>query len=92
MSEDEARAARARRLREEIERLRGSMDSDEERPAPAPTSPREFTDAAAARAASEAAASEGDEELAPGNVPDPDGEQGSAPLDGPEEGWVRRPE
>lgn len=61
MSEDEARSARARRLREEIERLRSSTGSDEARTAPAPISPREFTDAAAARAASEAVDTEGEE-------------------------------
>jgi len=52
--EDGAAGARARRLREEIARLRRPAGPGEERPIPGPVSPREFTDAAAERQAREA--------------------------------------
>jgi hypothetical protein len=48
--EDDARRARARRLREHIEELRRPAGPGGRATSPAPASPREFTDAAAARA------------------------------------------
>ena len=47
--EEVAGSARARRLREEIARLRRSTGAGDDRTSPRPVSPREFTDAAARR-------------------------------------------
>ncbi len=57
MSEDDEAAAggeRARRLRQEIVRLRRPIGPGEDRSSPRPVSPREFTDTAAGHASCQA--------------------------------------
>ena len=51
--DEKERRARARQLREELERIRRPADPEEDRPSPPARSPREFTDEAASHAASE---------------------------------------
>jgi hypothetical protein len=69
--EDGTGGARARRLREEIARLRRPGGPGEDESSPGPMSPREFTDAAAGRAASEG-------NRPHGSVPEPETEAGDA--------------
>jgi hypothetical protein len=52
--EGDARIARARQLREQIEGLHRPSGAGEGQPLPSPASPRDFTDAAAAREAEHA--------------------------------------
>ena len=78
--EEDAGVMRARRLREQIERLRQSAGPGGGRSSPSPASPRDFTDAAAALAAEE-----GKRAVTPENMPGvegvPDGAAGTTDHD-----------
>jgi hypothetical protein len=70
----DGQTARARRLREQIEKLRHRTAPGGEQPSPPRMSPREFTDDAARAVRSEEAAHE--------SVPNSDGDAGDGPAGG----------